>query len=135
MPILTKTKVIDILAGHLPAAKCYQGRLINAIFPDDFDLIAEEISGTPDLSSTSRDLDFVQAGHMPNTRVYAVYHKKGGHMIGQIRWHGHSYSYAFFPLPDTIYDILMLSDVARFIEALMILHYSRKRPISSPPVG
>jgi len=53
------------------------------------------------------------------TEVYGVITKEGGELLGEIKWFCRWRKYAFFPLPNTIYEPTCLTDITNFITNLM----------------
>ena len=52
------------------------------------------------------------------TDVWDVVSLRGAH-LGEIYWYPQWRRYAFFPLPDTLFDVDCLEDIACFVETQM----------------
>jgi len=124
--IITKAKIIAVLLRNLPYHRMEKNALINAIFPNDFDQLAEEISGSPNFEKT-RFVDFSEAEKYEKTLSYMVRDKKVKVLLGYVRWHPPFYGYSFFPEQNTIYDPMHLAEIINFIEVLMFLHQDKKQ--------
>lgn len=53
------------------------------------------------------------------TYVVEVYASKTGYLLGKIRWYGSWRQYAFFPQPDTIWNVDCLQEIKGAIARLM----------------
>ncbi len=51
------------------------------------------------------------------TAIFDVRAKRGGNLLGRIKWFGRWRQYTFFPVPDTIYSAGCLVDIAHFLDA------------------
>jgi len=68
---------------------------------------------------TSKYLEFSITGHKPKTKIYGIWSKKSGEILGEIRWFGRWRQYAFFPRPETIFNPECLEDIRWYIKDLM----------------
>ena len=66
----------------------------------------------------SEYLEFSITGHKPKTKIYGVWSKKSGGILGEIKWFGRWRQYAFFPRPETIFNTECLNDIISYIEVL-----------------
>jgi hypothetical protein len=51
----------------------------------------------------------------------------GGHFLGEVKWFGRWRGYAFFPMPDTIYEHKCLREIADFVQDQTRKHMAGKR--------
>jgi DNA-directed RNA polymerase subunit M/transcription elongation factor TFIIS len=63
-------------------------------------------------------IKFVEAEFQPKvkTKTWVVISKYGDGDLGTIMWFGRWRKYAFFPLPDTVYEQVCMREIALFIE-------------------
>lgn len=82
--IITKAKIMNALIRNLPFFRMEKEALINAIFPEDFDQIAEEIAGTPAPYKTIHYV-FYHVASLGKTSLYDVRDKNAGVLMGHIK--------------------------------------------------
>ena len=70
-------------------------------------------------------INFVLIKEGKKTNVWLVVPNEGRERLGEIKWFSHWRKYAFFPLPDTVYEDDCLKDIAEFIDQQMIQRKQR----------
>lgn len=63
----------------------------------------------------SQWIKFEASKQLPTTTVWEVRTRDTNEKIGEIRWYGPWRRYAFIPLPNTVWEITCLQDVAEFL--------------------
>lgn len=64
-------------------------------------------------------MDFKEALGTGKTRKILVSSRKHGFKLGEIRWYGAWFRYAFFPEPDMVFDTSCMAQISGFIQGLM----------------
>ena len=75
----------------------------------------------------SQWLVFEQSAHTGKTVIVQVLSKQHGNILGTIRWYGAWRQYAFYPVPDTLFNAGCLSDIEAHIRELMDVRSKEER--------
>ncbi len=62
------------------------------------------------------------------TRIWNVEATRDGHWLGEVKWMGRWYRYAFWPTPDTVFEQNCLRTIAAFCEEMT----KEQRGLSKP---
>lgn len=76
----------------------------------------------------SKHLKFVEAEPAPKTRRVHVVNKHDDFQLGNIGWAGRWRKYAFYPLPDMMFEQDCLRDIADYIEGMTEQHRTGAKP-------
>ena len=70
---------------------------------------------------STKYLDFIEFENTGRkTRVYGVYNKNSGNIIGCIKWYNKWRQYCFYPMNDTIFSNDCMNDIIKTINFIKI---------------
>jgi hypothetical protein len=72
--------------------------------------------------SEAKHIVFIEDMPKARTRTWEVRAKDGNVLLGMIGWFGRRRGYAFFPLPERVFERTCLRDIADFIERQNVAH-------------
>ncbi len=64
-------------------------------------------------------IEFRELYDTGKTKVWGVSSTEDGAALGEIKWHVPWRTYSFFPMPNTIFEVVCLSKIMNFIYAEM----------------
>jgi hypothetical protein len=76
-------------------------------------------------------IDFNEAQSKTKTKIFWVQNRNDNSLIGEVRWYGPWRQYAFYPMPNTVYERQCLMDITKFIHYLMMQRKLQKQLIQS----
>lgn len=78
-------------------------------------------------------ITFEELTPAPATKRWAVMSKDQRAQIGMVKWYGPWRKYCFFPMGNTVFEWVCLSEIADFCEAQTLVHRQAKTPAPQTP--
>lgn len=64
-------------------------------------------------------IHFEQMGHTGKTAIYICQNTENGSVLGYVKWFARWRKYAFFPVPEVVFETQCLKDIASFLDYIM----------------
>ena len=77
-------------------------------------------------------INFSMVKDTGKTKVWNVWPKEDGTILGVVKWYGSWRGYAFFPAPNTLFEKTCLRDIADFLEQQNQLHRRPAAELAEP---